>query len=136
MIDPANLPPVAADELLARYILFRDHIRTSDQTVKANAFIPHPHSELSVNRHHSCTSGEIWAFGHAVAEKRDKTLHGRADVRANDFAYHELSVDPDPIEGNPNHSIVTGWPQAKHDQKIIALEIAAVAAFVPAPESV
>ena len=44
---------------------------------------------------------------------------------------------PTPFEGNPNHANVTGWPSADDEtaQVMIAKEIAAVAKFVPPPES-
>ncbi len=79
MIDPADVPPVDGDKLLARFVLQRSHVR-ADQTVKPDAFIPHPHHELSVTRHRSATPAEIWMAGQAVADVRAKTLYGRADV--------------------------------------------------------
>ena len=63
MIDPAHVPDVAAEELLARYVLQGSHVRNSNQTVKPDAFIPHPYSDLSVTRHLQATADEIWAAG-------------------------------------------------------------------------
>lgn len=51
MIDPANVPEVGPDEALARFVLHGSHIRRSNQTVKPDAFIPHPYRDLSVTRH-------------------------------------------------------------------------------------
>lgn len=50
MSNKIELPPIANDELLARFVLFSDWIR-HDQTVRPNAFIPHPYPNLSVIRH-------------------------------------------------------------------------------------
>lgn len=60
MIDPSNVPQVADDETLARYILQRSHIRGSDHPVKPDAFIPHPYTDLSVTRHLMATESELW----------------------------------------------------------------------------
>ncbi len=135
MIDPASVPPVAADELLARFVLQRSHVR-SDRTVKPDAFLPPPNLELSVIRHRSAEPAELWAVGRAVAAKRQRTLYGRADVQTSVLLEHRLSVVADAIEGNPNHANVSGWPADKAAQKNIAQEVAAVADFVPTPDAV
>ena len=49
---------VLDDESLARFIFQRNYIR-SDQTVKPNAFIPHPWPDLSVTRHFGLTEEEL-----------------------------------------------------------------------------
>ncbi len=41
-----------------------------------------------------------------------------------------LVVSPDPTDNNPIHAKISGWPNDKPAQKVIALEIAAAAAFV------
>jgi hypothetical protein len=132
MIDPANVAAVGADELLARYVLQSSHIR-SNQTVKQDAFIPPPNLRLSVTRHLMATDDEIWALGEAVATLRTKTLYGRADVTVAACASQNLTVNADALPGNPNHANISAWPNEKAAQKIIALEIAAAAAFVANP---
>ncbi len=133
MIDPRNVPEVAADEALARYILHSSHIRASDHTVRPNAFIPHPHGELSVTRHLLMTMEELWSVGRAVAAATSKTLYGRADFAASDCLAQQLAVHAAPIAENPNHANIGGWPADKSSQKIVALEIAATAKFVARP---
>ena len=76
MNDP---PEVSDDEVLARFITQRNHIR-GDNTVKPNAFIPHPWPNLSVTRHTGLDEDEIWEIGQQVADARPATLRGRADV--------------------------------------------------------
>lgn len=139
MIDPGNVREVDANELLARFILFSKHIRANDGTIKPDALIPHPHRELSVTRHIDATQDEIWEAGAAVARARSRTLYGRADVAAHDFMEKLLVVKPDPIldhpslPDNPNHANVSGWPDDKGQQRLLAHEIAARASLVRTP---
>jgi hypothetical protein len=129
MIDPNDIPPVAGDELLARYITQAKQFRPSDQSVKPDLFIPFRLTELSVTRHREATAEELWQVGRDVAALRQQILYGRSDVRASDCAVGPLSVMPDPILPpdelyNPNHANVAGFPAAKDDQKALAIKIA------------
>ena len=137
MIDPRDVPAVEAGELLARFILSSRHIRNSNATIRPEAFIPHPHAELSVTRHRDATEQEIWDAGRAIATYQGHTLHGRGDTRASAFLEQDLSVEADPVlrhaslPDNPNHANVTGWPRDdKARQRLLALEIAAQARLV------
>ena len=58
-------------------------------------------------------------------------------LAATYLSQENLKVLADPVEGNPNHANVNGWPSAddKAGQIMIAKEIAAVAKFVPMPAS-
>lgn len=134
MIDPANVPPVDEDEWLARYVFSGNHLR-ADQTVKPNAFMPHPRSAMSATRHRSATENEIWSVGEKVAVSRKRRLYGRCDLQAKEYLRLRLKVVPDPIPTNPNHANVTEWPADKPLQKIIALEIAAVTSYLSRPET-
>lgn len=134
MIDAQNVPAVSPDEMLARYILHSSHIRRSNQTVKPDAFIPHPYTDLSVTRHRAATEAELWAAGAAVATETQKTLYGRADVRASVALGQRLTVTAKPIPANPNHADISGWAADKPAQKIMAQELAAVAMFVEVPD--
>src|SRR5438445_8073525 len=119
MIDPGNVPPVENNETLARFIVQRSHVR-QDKTVKPDAFIPHPHLELSVTRHRSATEAEIWSVGEQVAATRQKVLYGRADFAVSVLLSHRLSVAAAAIDGNANHANISGWPADKAGQKTIA----------------
>jgi hypothetical protein len=129
VIDPANVPDVANDEALARFILFGSHVR-ANRTLKPDAFMPHPRRSLSVTRHLLATEAEIVSLGEAVAKARAKTLLGRGDFGAEVCIGLGLKVEADPIHGNPNHANVTAWPDDKPLQKSLAQEIAAVARYV------
>lgn len=133
MINPANVPPVSDDELLVRYILHKSHIRASDRSLKPDAFIPHPHTDLSVTRHLMATDGELWSVGQGVATARGKTLYGRGDFSAAVCVTLRLTIQAAPVAGNPNHANVKGWPAEKPLQKILAQQIAAVTKFVEMP---
>ena len=134
MIDPNNVPDVAADEMLARFILQRSHIRPSDRSVKPDAFMPPSDLELSVTRHLSATEEELWSVGEDVAVATCKTLYGRGDVQTFVYLDQKLVMHAAPlIPDNPNHAHIVGWPAEKPAQKNIAQEIASKSAYVPKP---
>jgi len=122
--------PVSPEERLARFVLRTDWVR-SDLTVRPEAFIPHPHKDLSVSRHLARPEPELWSEGKAVATARGLQLHGRADFLASDTLAQNLRVEADPLPENTHHAVVVGWPPEKAVQKIKALKLAAAARFVP-----
>lgn len=134
MIDPNNVPDVAAEETLARYILQRSHIRPRDRSVKPDAFMLPADLELSVTRHLSSKAEELWSVGEGVAIARGKTLYGRGDVHAFVCLNQKLVVHAAPlIPDNPNHAHIMGWPIDKPAQKNIAQEISARTIYIPKP---
>ena len=135
MLQPDNVPDVGPGETLSRFIVSRSHIRSSDQTVKPDAFVPHPHEDLSVNRDLEATDEETWRVGEDIATKRGRSLRGRADALAATYTSQNLKAVAAPVDGNPNHVNVVGWPVDKPSQKIIAQEIAAVAKFLAPPDT-
>ena len=125
MIDPSNVPPIAENELLARFIVNSNETR-SDGTVKPKLFLPYSRVELSVNRHREASLDETWSVGTAVARERKKSLYGRADIRASSCRIDSLQVIPKPIfPTNPNHADITGYPLKKEDQMSLAEKLAA-----------
>lgn len=141
MLDPDNIPAVEDDELLARYATQSGHFRPSDKRVKQSLFLPHPCQELSVTRHREATEYEIWSAGHNVAAALNRSLYGRSDIQAGDCKIETLRVVEKPIKGNPkvpdnpNHADIVGWPEAKQEQKAIALKLAAAATKLMSPPS-
>ncbi len=133
MLDPNQVPPVAANELLARFIVSSSQIRKSDHTVKPDAFMPHPRVETSLTRHRETTVEEIWLEGERVAAIRQATLHGRADVRTSAFIDEDLTVEAKPLPENPNHADAIGWPTDKPAQKMKATEISLKSELVYKP---
>ena len=122
---------IADDEKLARFILFSKLIRRSDQTVRPDAFIPHPYEELSVTRHRRLSDKKLWDIGKSVARKRPSKLYGRADIQAFQARKQNIDVVPRPLWRNRNHACLVGWPLERAEQKAIAQEIVASASFVP-----
>jgi len=49
MINPEDVPPIADNELLARFILYSSHF--SNELVTSKAFLPYKHTDLSTTRH-------------------------------------------------------------------------------------
>lgn len=144
MLPADAVPPVDGGETLHRFVLTRRHVRRADGTVKADAFVPHPHTAMSVNRDRDAADAETWKIGHEISRSRGKTLHGRGDAVAASYQGQGLHTVADRIapnevhpDGNPNHVDVTGWPaDDKARQKLIAQEIATVAKFVEPPGAV
>lgn len=125
MIDPRFVPPVADNELLARFIVYDDE-RRADGSVRHKLFLPYKLVELSVNRHREATANETWQAGYDVAAARNRTLYGLANIRASSCRIESLDVVPAPIlPRNPNHANICGYPAAKEDQMAIAKILAA-----------
>jgi hypothetical protein len=124
---------IAPEEKLSRFILQSNHFRKADNTVKQDAFIPHPREDLSVTRNLDLLQDTIWAIGEAVSQQTGKKLYGRAENQASVYLEHKLKIFAAPVSNNPYHANITGWPADKSAQKMIALEIAARACFVPLP---
>ncbi len=125
MIDPENIPGVADNELLARFIVYSGEKR-QDGTVKHKLFLPYKLVELSVNRHRDAHLEETWQAGFDVAKGRQRTLHGLANIRASSCRINPLDVTAAPIlPKNPNHANITGYPPAKEDQMALAKVLAA-----------
>jgi hypothetical protein len=127
---------LGAEELLARFITSSGWIRKSDQTVKQDAFIPHPYPDLSVTRHKDLSAERLWCIGQGIADSRPATLYGRADVAAQHVRRLKLQVEARPVPDNLNHASITGWPPDKPSQKSFAQELAAVARYVSKPLAV
>jgi hypothetical protein len=79
MIDPGNVPSVADEELLARFVTQSGQFRKVDNTVKQDLFVPNSRDEVSVMRYRSATEAEIWEVGCDVAAALARPLYGRSD---------------------------------------------------------
>jgi Tfp pilus assembly protein PilX len=119
---------VTADERISRFLFYHRWFAPTTKRVKPDAFIPHPHVELSV----SCTEGLdeplVWGLGEQAAKSHSNqpTLHGRADLKAEAFFQQGLKIIRD--DQPRYHANVTGWPSSGKDaQRIKAIELAAAA---------
>lgn len=124
MIGGSAPSVVTDDECLARFILFSKWIRSPDQTVKPDAFIPYPYPDLSVTRHIDLSVEALWKMGQDVADARPARLYGRADIYASNARRQHLRINPAPAPNNPNHANIDSWPADKPAQKIIAQQLA------------
>jgi hypothetical protein len=120
------------DEWLARFILKKEWIRKADNTIKQDAFIPPKDLQLSVTRHAGISAEKLVEIGRSVASERSLEFIGRADVETRQVVKNALKAVAWPLPNNQNHAHILGWPADKALQKTIALELAAVAVFVPA----
>lgn len=67
---------------------------------------------------------EIWTVGEReVAQKSSRTLRARADLSVATVHAKELRAHLDDIP--LGHANITGWPEEKSEQKLIAIELAA-----------
>lgn len=119
--EDGRLPPIEDDEVIARFILASRHLR-GDATIRPEAFIPHPHEELSAYRICHLSEEAIWNGGRGVALYQGKRLYGRAEVVAVRIRAQALTVTADELP--TNHITIAGWPKEKSEQKLIAIEIA------------
>lgn len=94
---------VAHGEILTRYILDSNNIRTSDSSVKKGAFKPNE-GEISVYRISGLTDETIWKIGHEIASNRNKTLKARADFKASIVFGNNTFVFPK--EPPKHHAII------------------------------
>ncbi len=124
MLNPEKVPDVDRSETLARFIVWSRHIGKSNNTVKADAFVPYPHMALSVNRDKGASDRETWNAGFMVARKLGRMLYGRADALAATYHSQRLTTIAAPIPDNPNHVNVCNWPPGKPEQILKAKEIA------------
>lgn len=121
---------VANEEMLARYILYSRWVR-EDQTVRPEAFIPHPYPDLSVTRHTGISEERLWQIGQEVAQDVGRTLYGRADLTTQTVRSAELDPISAPTAENANHVNIVGWPANKAEQKSRAQKLAADSHYVP-----
>ena len=118
---------VSAEENITRFINQKTYFRSSDGTVRHNAFIPSPSGEVSVYRTTGINDSEIYQIGNEFfADITGKPLMGRADIVASEIAKRELRIEPDE-EPHPRHANICGYPDEKSRQKLIAVELAAEA---------
>lgn len=124
--------PLAYDEILARFVLKPEWIRKIDNTIKQDAFIPPKDLQLSVTRHTGISAEQLIETGKSVAAETALQFLGRADIDVQTVVKNALKAVTWPLEHNPNHAHVIGWPADKEARKTIAQELAAAAKFIPA----
>jgi len=118
--------PIAADEVLARFILDRSQLR-ADRSVKHNAFMPPPSAKLSVYRIVGLCDPEVWQLGNEyVANIRGKPLVGRAEIKALEVTNCDLSVEATTVP-HPRHANIKGWKGDTEKDRLTAIKLASKA---------
>lgn len=124
LVDPS--------ENISRFILQKKFwYRVADPPVKSRVkyavFLPNPtNGETSVFRTSKMSDEKIWDIGdREISKKRGKPMLGRADITASIVISRNLQIIPN--EPPERHANITGWPDEKSKQKMIALELAAEA---------
>ena len=124
---------ISPNERLSHFIMHKDEIRPSNQTVKFRAFMPPKSKRLSVYRTSTLSEHEIWSIGAKfVAEPQDTTLYGRADVFARDIYALNQKVEPEPSI-HCLHADIIPWPDKREDKQLLATQLALKSKFVPNP---
>lgn len=126
--NATGIEPVKDNEPLARYILSSNQFSRINNIVKPSAFMPAPNLQLSVFRIKGLDISAIWEIGEKEVVSRIKPikkLYGMAKIFSISVVSAGLKIDPDNIP--PRHANIIGWPQEKHNQKMIAIELASKA---------
>ncbi|CAN5461569.1 hypothetical protein BH20ACI3_BH20ACI3_34890 [soil metagenome] len=120
---------IVANETLSRFIFSTRHFGRQPLRVKADAYMP-SQGQVSVFRVDGLIAAQIWKIGDEIAEERDRTLYARGDIKAREVGRSGLDILP--AEPPARHANIVGWPENdKPRQKLIALQLAAVATLVP-----
>lgn len=132
----AEVPnPIEGSEKITRFITASKWFR-SDQTVRLDAFIPAPGSDVSVTRNKNLSATQLWQIGQNIADGRHPTratLYGRAETRVEKVRREKLDVEAKPVPENLNHAEIVGWPMDKPSQKNLAQQLAYHSVFTPKP---
>jgi hypothetical protein len=125
MLDP--------NESLARFLTSRTQFSRLTNRVKYSAFMPKD-GATSVFRISELDDQEIWELGDLhVASPPERPVRGYADLTVLDVRSLLLEVDPD--DEPPRHAGIVNWPEEKESQKLVAIDLAAVAALKLRPSA-
>lgn len=125
---------VAASEQIARYILSKRYFSVSNRAVKYGAYLPAPNGEASVYRISNISEKEIWDIGREyVAGPSKRTLYARGNTTAAVITKTGLEIVPETTQ-HSLHANIVNWPSEKHEQKMLAVEIANEAKLVMSPD--
>lgn len=118
-------------ERISRFLFTKRHYSTQKNLVKPEAFVPHPHIELSVSCTHDLNEEDVWALGTTamLARSDNRNLHGRGDLLAGHVYAQKLTLDRD--DDPPKHANILGWPEEGGDAQLMkATELASQATLL------
>lgn len=86
--------------------------------------MPNREGKTSVYRIIGLGDPEIFEIGQRfVAEKMNKLLLGRADIKVLKILEKDLSVISHPVP-HPRHANIVDWPEEREKYRLIAIELA------------
>lgn len=108
--------------LLARFIFQEGHYRKQTPAKpKPGAFLPSSSVlKISALWRDELPDPEIWKIGDLLGKARSKQPKARADFDLAAVSEAKLTIEPDP-KPHPLHVNLCGWPNAKDEQKSIAI---------------
>lgn len=116
------------EEPITRYVLHSAWIRTSDTSVRKQAFMPRTNKdnnldELSTYRTDGFDKNRIREIGDSVVADTPNNLYGHASTIASKFLEKKLRLETDnkPL---PGHTNVVGWPADKPSKMAISEHLA------------
>ena len=126
--------PVSPEDVITRFAIDKSYFRPSDGTARHVAFMPQ-NGEVSVFRIRDLALDEIWEIGNReVVPLRGKPIRGRLDLLTG----HAVSIGATVYvaEPPPWHAVIRGFPDDPEKIKQRAIDLASLAHFRSAPESI
>jgi hypothetical protein len=97
------------DDLLARFLLQKNHFKRAGNRPIPEAFMPPLDLKLSVYQITNLPEMDIWTLGRGVLREHPQPrLYGRADVRVG--VVHDQKLKAIRDDNPPRHVNVVGWP--------------------------
>jgi hypothetical protein len=126
---PESLPSHVADaEEIARFLFSDKLFAASGSRVKHHAFSP-SRGETSVFRTIELNSADVWQLGKIAGASRRQSPRARADILTAKVRTARLDVVAAPSV-HVRHANITGWPDEKERQRLMAMELAGASRLV------
>ena len=118
--------------LLARFLKQSNQFAAVAKNVRTSAFMPY-NMELSVFGIDNLSEEQTWDLGYRnLSLGLNKPIKARAEMLAEFVKKNGLQLVKD--NNPPRHANIVGWPEAKHEQKLIAEKLALKAVLVLNPK--
>lgn len=122
-------PTLDRDEILARFVVYSDHIRNKDRSAKADLFMPdHTHTCSTFKLAGLVKDGDLKKVSDEVGmSRRGKPAYGYCPITLGAVLNTSATIDPNDV---PKHHVnIAGYPPISQPQlvKARALALAQVA---------
>lgn len=115
---------------ICRFAVESSYYRPSNNTVRAKAFLPKDGTTSVFRLGDLAHYARIVHGNEHVGTPRGKSVLGYAEVASTRVDEHGLALIVD--EPPPLHWNISEWPEDEDRQKLLALDLATLATFVPA----